>query len=68
MHHEQNQAGFDGPECYPPFFIATADVGLGYGVRIVEHQSGRLERNTMLVAIGAVLTLIPFKAHSLAFA
>jgi len=68
MHHEQNQSRLDGAECYPPFFVATADVGLGYSVRIVEHHGSCLKRNTMLAAIGAVLTLIPFKAHWLAFA
>lgn len=68
MHHEQNQSRLDGAEGYPPFFVAVTDIRLGYSVRIVEYHGGCLKRNTMLAAIGAVLTLIPFKAHSLAFA
>jgi hypothetical protein len=68
VHHEQNQSRLDGAEGYPPFFAAATDVRLSYSVRIVEHHGGCLKRNTMLAAIVAVLTLIPFKAHSLAFA
>jgi len=51
VYNEKNQTGLDSAKRYPSFFISAGDIGLSNGARILKHNRGCLECDTVLPAI-----------------
>jgi hypothetical protein len=63
VNYEHNRDTSSASDCMPALLIVDHAITVRYQIRIVEDPSRRLERNSVLPAVGAILPVVPHQDH-----
>src|SRR5271166_2228214 len=64
MCDEQDRTRTDRPKGDEPLLLVLCNVPLSEGIGIIKHQLGRFKTDAVLLAVCAILLLVPFEWHA----